>query len=104
MTTITIYGYVFNGKKWKYKQKSIPVELDYDNAKQYAKEMFKRLINDRSISLEGIAVSKMHDSEITSEELHKNKVFSERKRGNRTYRTNEETLGSLSSYIIYYSK
>ena len=49
MTTITIYGYVFNGKKWKYKQKSIPVELDYDNAKQYAKEMFKRLINDRSI-------------------------------------------------------
>ena len=104
MTTITIYGYVFNGKKWKYKQKSIPIELDYDNAKNYAKEMFKRLINDRSISLEGIAVSKMHDNEVTKEELHKNKVYSERKKGNRTYRTNEETLGSLSSYIIYYSK
>ena len=104
MTTITIYGYVFNGKKWKYKQKSIPIELDYDKAKQYAKEMFKRLINDRSISLEGIAVSKTLDNEVTSKELHKNKVYSERKKGNRTYRTNEETLGSLSSYIIYYSK
>ena len=104
MTTITIYGYVFNGKKWKYKQKSMPVELDYDKAKNYSKEMFKRLINDRSISLEGISISRMHDSEITSEELHKNMVYSERKKGNRTYRTNEETLGSLSSYIIYYSK
>ena len=104
MTTITIYGYVFNGKKWKYKQKSIPIELDYDNAKNYAKEMFKRLINDRSISLDGISVSKMPDIEVTSKELHKNKVYSERKKGNRTYRTNEETLGSLSSYIIYYSK
>ena len=39
MITITIYGYVFNGKKWKYKQKSIPIELDYDNAKHYAKEI-----------------------------------------------------------------
>ena len=104
MTTITIYGYVFNGKKWKYKQKSIPIELDYDKAKQYAKEMFKRLINDRSISLDGISVSKMPDIEVTSKELHKNKVYSDRKKGNRTYRTNEETLGSLSSYIIYYSK
>ena len=104
MATITIYGYVFNGKKWKYKQKSISTELDYDNAKQYAKVMFKRLIKDRSISLEGISISRMHDSEITSEELHKNMVYSERKKGNRTYRTNEETLGSLSSYIIYYSK
>ena len=104
MTTITIYGYVFIGKKWKYKQKSMSIELDYDKAKNYAKEMFKRLINDRSISLEGISLSRMPDSEVTSEELHKNKVFSERKKGNRTYRTNEETLGSLSSYIIYYSK
>ena len=104
MTTITIYGYVFNGKKWKYKQKSIPIELDYDKAKNYAKEMFKRLINDRSISLDGISVSKMPDIEVTSKELHKNKVYSDRKKGNRTYRTNEETLGSLSSYIIYYSK
>ena len=101
---ITVYGYVHNGRKWKYKQKSIPIELDYDKANNYAKEMFKRLINDRSISLEGISVSKMPDSEITSEELHKNKVFSERKKGNRKYRTNEETLGSLSSYLIYYSK
>ena len=104
MTTITIYGYVFNGKKWKYKQKSIPIELDYHKAKNYAKEMFKRLINDRSISLEGIAVSKMPDNEVTSKELHKNKVFSERHKGTHKYRTNEETLGSLSSYLIYYSK
>ena len=104
MTTITIYGYVFNGKKWKYKQKSIPIELDYDNAKHYAKEMFKRLINDRSISLEGIAVSKMPDNEVTSKELHKNKVFSERHKGIRKYRTNEESLGSLKTYVIYKSK
>ena len=104
MTTITIYGYVFNGKKWKYKQKSIPIELDYDKAKQYANEMFKRLINDRSISLEGIAVSKMHDSEVTSKELHKNKVFSERHKGTHKYRTNEESLGSLKTYVIYKSK
>ena len=104
MTTITIYGYVFNGKKWKYKQKSIPIELDYDKAKHYAKEMFKRLINDRSISLEGISVSKMPDNEVTTAELHKNKVFSERKKGNHTYRTNEESLGSLESYIVYKSK
>ena len=103
MTTITIYGYVFNVKKWKYKQKSIPIELDYDKAKNYAKEMFKRLIKDSSISLEGIAVSKMPDNEVTTEELHKNKVFSERKKGNRTYRTNEETLGTLQTYILYHS-
>ena len=104
MTTITIYGYVFNSKKWKYKQKSIPIELDYDKAKQYTKEMFKRLINDRSISLEGIAVSKMPDNEVTSKELHKNKVFSERHKGTHKYRTNEESLGSLKTYVIYKSK
>ena len=104
MTTITIYGYVFNGKKWKYKQKSIPIELDYDKAKNYAKEMFKRLINDKSISLEGIAVSKMPDNEVTSKELHKNKVFSERHKGTHKYRTNEESLGSLKTYVIYKSK
>ena len=104
MTTITIYGYVFNGKKWKYKQKSYDVPVEYNEAKEYSKMMFKRLINDKTISLEGIAVSKMPDSKITSEELHKNKVFSERKKGNRKYRTNEETLGSLSSYLIYHSK
>ena len=104
MTTITIYGYIFNGKKWKYKQKSIPVELDYDKAKQYAKEMFKRLINDRSISFEGIAVSKMPDNEVTSKELQKNKGFSERHKGTHKYRTNEESLGSLKTYVIYKSK
>ena len=95
---------MFNGKKWKYKQKSIPIELDYDKAKNYAKEMFKRLINDRSISLEGIAVSKMYDNEVTSKELHKNKVFSERHKGIHKYRTNEESLGSLKTYVIYKSK
>ena len=104
MTTITIYGYVFNGKKWKYKQKSIPIELDYDKAKNYAKEMFKRLINDKSISLEGIAASNMPDNEVTSKELHKNKVFSERHKGTHKYRTNEESLGSLKTYVIYKSK
>ena len=101
MTTITIYGYVFNGKKWKYKQKSIQIELGYEDAKQYAKVMFKRLLKDKSISLEGISISKIPDSEVTSKELHKNKVFSERKKGNHKYRTNEETLGSLESYIVY---
>ena len=104
MTTITIYGYVFNGKKWKYKQKSIPIKLDYDKAKDYAKEMFNRLINDKSISLEGIAISKMPDNEVTSKELHKNKVFSERHKGIHKYRTNEESLGSLKTYVIYKSK
>ena len=104
MTTITIYGYVFNGKKWKYKQKSIPIELDYDKAKDYAKEMFSRLINDKSISLEGIAISKVPDNEVTSKELHKNKVFSERHKGTHKYRTNEESLGSLKTYVIYKSK
>ena len=104
MTTITIYGYVFNGRKWKYKQKIIPIELGYEDAKRYSKILFKRLLVDKSISLEGIAVSKIPDSEVTTEELHKNKVFSERKKGNHTYRTNEESLGSLSSYLIYHSK
>ena len=104
MTTITIYGYVFNGKKWKYKQKIIPIELGYEDAKRYSKGLFKRLLMDKSISLEGIAVSKIPDSEVTSKELHKNKVFSERKKGNHKYRSNEETLGSLSSYLIYHSK
>ena len=104
MTTITIYGYVFNGKKWKYKQIISYVPLYYEDAKLYAKVMFKRLIKDKSLSLEGIAVSKIPDSEVTTEELHKNKVFSERKKGNHKYRTNEETLGSLESYIVYKSK
>ena len=104
MTTITIYGYVFNGKKWKYKQKIIPIELEYEDAKKYSKILFKRLLVDKSISLEGIAVSKIPDSEVTTEELHKNKVFSERKKGTHKYRTNEESLGSLSSYLIYHSK
>ena len=104
MTTITIYGYVFNGKKWKYKQKIMSIELGYEDAKRYSKGLFKRLLMDKSLSLEGIAVSKIPDSEVTTEELHKNKVFSERKKGKRTYRTNEETLGSLESYIVYKSK
>ena len=104
MTTITIYGYVFNGKKWKYKQKIIPIELGYEDAKRYSKILFKRLLVDKSISLEGIALSKIPDSEVTTEELHKNKVFSERKKGTHKYRTNEESLGSLSSYLIYHSK
>ena len=104
MTTITIYCYVFNGKKWKYKQKIIPIELGYEDAKKYSKGLFKRLLTDKSISVEGIAVSKIPDSEVTTKELHSNTVFSERKKGNRKYRTNEETLGSLSTYIIYYSK
>ena len=104
MTTITIYGYVFNGRKWKYKQKIIPIELGYEDAKRYSKILFRRLLVDKSISLEGIAVSKIPDSEVTNEELHRNKVFAERKKGNHKYRTNEETLGSLSSYLIYYSK
>ena len=104
MTTITIYGYVFNGKKWKYKQKSYDIPVEYNEAKEYSKMMFKRLINDRSISLEGIAVSKMPDNEVTSKELHKNKVFSERHKGSHKYRTNEESLGSLKTYVIYKSK
>ena len=104
MTTITIYGYVFNGRKWKYKQKIIPIELEYEDAKKYSKILFKRLLVDKSLSLEGIAVSKIPDSEVTTEELHKNKVFSERKKGTHKYRTNEESLGSLSSYLIYHSK
>ena len=101
MTTITIYGYVFNGKKWKYKQKIIPIELGYEDAKKYSKGLFKRLLMDKSLSLEGIAISKIPDSEVTSKELHKNKVFAERKKGIHKYRTNEETLGSLESYIVY---
>ena len=104
MTTITIYGYVFNGKKWKYKQKIIPIELGYEDAKRYSKGLFKRLLMDKSLSLEGIAISKIPDSEVTTEELHKNKVFAERKKRTHKYRTNEETLGSLSSYLIYHSK
>ena len=68
---------MFNSKKWKYKQKSIPIEFDYDKAKNYAKEMFKRLINDRSILLEGIAVSKMPDNEVTSKELHMREYYIE---------------------------
>ena len=104
MTTITIYGYVFNGRKWKYKQKIIPIELGYEDAKKYSKGLFKRLLMDKSLSLEGIAVSKIPDSEVTSKELHKNKVFAERKKGTHKYRTNEESLGSLSSYLIYHSK
>lgn len=104
MTTITIYGYVFNGKKWKYKQKIIPIELGYEDAKRYSKILFKRLLVDKSISLEGIAVSKIPDSEVTSKELHRNKVFAERKKGSRKYRTNEEMLGSLETYIIFKSK
>ena len=35
---------------------------------------------------------------------NKNKVFSERKKGTHKYRTNEESLGSLESYIVYKSK
>ena len=104
MTTITIYGYVFNGKKWKYKQKIMSIELGYEDAKRYSKGLFKRLLMDKSLSLEGIAISKIPDSEVTSKELHKNKVFAERKKGIHKYRTNEETLGSLSSYLIYHSK
>ena len=104
MTTITIYGYVFNGRKWKYKQKIIPIELGYEDAKRYSKGLFKRLLMDKSLSLEGIAVSKIPDSEGTNEELHKNKVFAERKKGTHKYRTNEESLGILSSYLIYHSK
>ena len=104
MTTITIYGYVFNGKKWKYKQKSMEVPLYYGDAKLYANFMFKRLMKDKTLSLEGISVSKIPDSEVTSKELHKNKVFAERKKGTHKYRTNEESLGSLSSYLIYHSK
>ena len=104
MTTLTIYGYVFNGKKWKYKQHIMPIELGYEDAKKYSKGLFKRLLMDKSLSLEGIAISKIPDSEVTSKELHKNKVFAERKKGTHKYRTNEEALGSLSSYLIYYSK
>ena len=78
MTTITIYGYVFNGKKWKYKQHIMSIELGYEDAKRYSKGLFKRLLMDKSLSLEGIAVSKIPDSEVTSKELHKNKVFAER--------------------------
>ncbi len=104
MTTITIYGYVFNGRKWKYKQKIIPIELGYEDAKRYSKILFKRLLMDKSLSFEGISVSKIPDSEVTSKELHKNKVFAERKKGTHKYRTNEESLGSLSSYLIYHSK
>ena len=95
---------MYNGRKWKYKQKIIPIELGYEDAKQYAKVMFKRLLKDKSISLEGISISKIPDSEVTTEELHKNKVFAERKKGTHKYRTNEESLGSLSSYLIYHSK
>ena len=104
MTTITIYGYVFNGKKWKYKQKSYDIPVEYDKAKEYSKMMFERLLKDKTISLEGIAVSKMPDNEVTSKELHKNKVFSERHKGTHKYRTNEESLGSLKTYVIYKSK
>ena len=104
MTTITIYGYVFNGKKWKYKQHIMPIELGYEDAKKYSKGLFKRLLMDKSLSLEGIAISKISDSEVTNEELHKNKIYAERKKGAHKYRTNEETLGSLESYIIYKSK
>ena len=104
MTTITIYGYVFNGKKWKYKQKSYDIPVEYNKAKEYSKMMIERLLKDKTISLEGIAVSKMHDNEVTKEELHKNKVFSERHKGTHKYRTNEESLGSLKTYVIYKSK
>ena len=104
MTTITIYGYVFNGKKWKYKQHIVSIEVGYEDAKRYSKGLFKRLLMDKSLSLEGIAVSKIPDSEVTSKELHKNKVFAERKKGTHKYRTNEESLGSLQSYVIYKSK
>ena len=104
MTTITIYGYVFNGKKWKYKQKSYDIPVEYDKAKEYSKMMFERLLRDKTISFEGIAVSKMPDNEVTKEELHKNKVFSERHKGTHKYRTNEESLGSLKTYVIYKSK
>ena len=82
----------------------MPIELGYEDAKKYSKGLFKRLLMDKSLSLEGIAVSKIPDSEVTSKELHKNKVFAERKKGSHKYRTNEETLGSLESYIVYKSK
>ena len=104
MTYLTYYGYQYNGKKWKYKQRQIKLDVNYESAKQYAKELFKRLLNQKGFSVEGIAISLNESDSITSKELSYKNVYSKRKKGERKYRSNEESLGSLKTYIIYKKK
>ncbi len=101
LPVIIFTGYRFDNKtrKWKFEESRIRIK-DYEEGKQYIKN-FKN--NNKHYSLLSIAVSKYDSEKITKKELQKNKVFSLRKRGERKYRTNEETLGSLSTYIIYKS-
>ena len=103
MTYLTYYGYEYNGKKWKYRQYNVKNDMTYEETKEYAKGMFARLLKLKHFSIEGIAVSKENTEKMSSKEIHNKDVYSKRKKGERKYRTNEESLGTLQSYIIYYS-
>ena len=101
LPVIIITGYRFDNKtrKWKFEESRLKID-DYEKGKEYVKN-YKN--TNKHYSLLSIAVS-MYDTEtISKKEINKNKVFSLRKRGERKYRSNEETLGSLKTYIIYKS-